>query len=374
MKDKTWERRYKILKIQKTMVMTEKDKKHHSDSKNCYACKAEFGSFIKNEEGGKEKVIKCRDHCHMTGRYRGAACNKCNLRMRVPKFVPILFHNLEGYDAHLFVKSLGVDEGEIKCIPKTDERCISFSKNMPVDTYITKDGKEKTICLEIRFLDSLKFKLGSLDELSKMLGDDKLKTLTSQMSGISEEKLSLLKWKGVFPYEFMTDFSKLSYPCLPTREEFYSKLNDSHCSDEDYEHAQKVWEAFDYKTMKDYMELYLKTDILLLADVMEDFRDLCNKEEVYGLDSLHYYTSPMYQMIEKGKRGGVSTIMRRYSESNHKYLSDYNPNKPSKHIVYLDANNLYGWAMSHSLPYKNFKWMTKAELNGWEMLSSEEGK
>ncbi len=292
--------------------------------------------------------------------------------MRVPKFVPVLFHNLEGYDAHLFVKSLG----DIKCIPKTDEKYISFSKNVPMD-----DRKDY---LEMRFVDSLKFTLKSLDALVKTLGEDQFETLTSQMS-TKPESLDLIKCKGVFPYEYMTDFTKLNVTRLPPKKAFYSQLTDSHISDEDYDHAKKVWSTFNCETMRDYHDLYLKTDVLLLADVMTEFRKTCKK--AYGLDALHYYTSPglawdamlkytgteldllsdsdMYLMIEKGIRGGVSSIMKRYSKANHKYLDDYDPEKPSKHILYLDANNLYGWAMSKPLPHKNFKWMNEDELKDW---------
>ena len=209
--------------------------------------------------------------------------------MRVPKFVPVLFHNLEGYDAHLFVKSLGLKEGDIKCIPKTDEKYISFSKNIPMETIVSDNGKEKTDCLEIRFLDSFKFTLKSLDSLVKTLGENQFETLTNQMSA-NPKSLDLLKRKGVFPYEFMTDFPKLNDVQLPPKEAFYSQLTDSHISDEDYEHAQKVWKAFGCKTMRDYHNLYLKTDVLLLADVMTEFRKTC--KNTYGLDALHYYTSP----------------------------------------------------------------------------------
>ncbi len=344
-----------------------------------------FGTTRTNKKTKKEeKVIKCADHCHIRGKYRGAACDKCNLRMRVPKFVPVLFHNLEGYDAHLFVKSLGLKEGDIKCIPKTDQKYISFSKNIPMETIVSDNGKEKTDCLEIRFLDSFKFTLKSLDSLVKTLGENQFETLTNQMSA-NPKSLDLLKRKGVFPYEFMTDFPKLNDVQLPPKEAFYSQLTDSHISDEDYEHAQKVWKAFGCKTMRDYHDLYLKTDVLLLADVMTEFRKTC--KNTYGLDALHYYTSPglawdamlkytkteldlisdpdMYLMIEKGIRGGVSSIMKRYSKANHKYLDDYDPKTPSQYILYLDANNLYGWAMSKPLPYKNFKWMKEKELKNW---------
>ncbi len=165
---------YEILKNPMPMVMTEDDETQYEEAESCYACEDEFGAMLGINERTGEPIIakKCRDHCHIASKCRGAACDKCNLRMRVPKFVPVLFHNLEGYDSHLFVKSLGLTEGDIRCIPKTDEKYISFSKNVPMETVIMENGKEKVICLEMRFLDSMKFMRGSLDKLAKTLGKD----------------------------------------------------------------------------------------------------------------------------------------------------------------------------------------------------------
>ncbi len=303
---------YEILKNPMPMVMTESDKNQHEKAEKCYACEDVFGRMcgINKDTGEPIVVKKCRDHCHITGKYRRAACNKCNLRMRVPMFVPVLFHNLEGYDSHLFVKSLGLTEGDIRCIPKTDEKYISFSKNIIMEIIRTittdKNGKEKVkeekLCLEMRFLDSIKFMRDSLDSLAKTLGKDQFGTLTSQMlpqipketmggkKHDRTESLNLLKQKGVFPYEYMTDFSKLSATSLPPKDAFYSQLNKSGISDEDYVHAYRVWKAFNCETMKDYHDLYLRTDVLLLADIMTEFRRVCKK--VYRLDALHYYTAP----------------------------------------------------------------------------------
>ena len=240
---------YEILSYNKPMVMSKADEKHHDKSDNCYACGSCFESIRINERTGEmEEVIKCRE----TGKYRGAACDKCNLRMRVLMFVPILFHNLEGYDSHLFAKSLGLTEGDINCIPKTDEKYISFSKKVIMETITNDDGKDKEICLDLRFLDSVKFTLKSLDSLVSTLGNDQFGTLCDQMFGCSEAQLKLLKQKGVFPYEYMTNLFKLNVMSLPSEKEFHSQLTGSDISEKDYAHAKKVWNAFNCKTMRDY--------------------------------------------------------------------------------------------------------------------------
>ena len=163
---------------------------------------------------------------------------------------------------------------------------------------------------------------------------------------------------------------------LPSKDAFYSKLNDEDITDEEYQHALNVWNEFHCKNIRDYHDLYLKSDVLLLADVFENFRATCLHH--YKLDPAHYYTYPglawnaclketgqelkllhdydMLIMFERGIRGGISHISKRYAEANNKYMDNYDPNKPF-HIQYLDANNLYGWAMSQSLPTDGFKWM-----------------
>ena len=215
-----------------------------------------------------------------------------------------------------------------------------------METFINGDGKEFEKNLEIRFLDSLKFRLKSLGGLVKGLGPDQFKTLEREM-GTNE----LLKKKGVFPYEYMTGFDKLAVNELPPKKDFYSKLNDAGVSDEQYEHARNVWTEFRCKTMRDYHDLYLKTDVLLLADVMENYRDVCM--ENYGLDPMCYYTAPgltwdatlkiseiklellinpdMYLMVEAGTRGGISTITKRYAKANNKYMNKYDCEKESSH-------------------------------------------
>ena len=179
----------------------------------------------------------------------------------------------------------------------------------------------------------------------------------------------------------MTGFDKLQYklhPQLPDKSEFHSRLNNTDISDEDYEQARKVWTAFACKTMCHFHDLYMRTDVLLLTDVMENFRRLCVSN--YGLDPLWYYTAPglawdatlkisdvfldllmdpkMYLMVERGVCGGISTITKRHAVANNKYTETYNDKDKSTYIPYLDANNLYGWAMSKPLPTHRFAWMT----------------
>ena len=123
----------------KKMIFGEKEKEQYEKETKCWICKGEF-----KEDDDKYK--KVRDHCHFTGRYRGAAHNECNLKYRKPNFTPVVFHNLSNYDSHLFIKTLGFSEGNINCIPNNEEKYISFSKSIQVGSYTNK--KEK-LCLYI---------------------------------------------------------------------------------------------------------------------------------------------------------------------------------------------------------------------------------
>ena len=183
---------------------------------------------------------------------------------------------------------------------------------------------------------------------------------------------------------------KLDETSLPPKEAFYSKLTDEGITHEDYQHAQTVGKEFNIESMKDYHNLYNLSDVLLLADIFENFGNICMKH--YGLDPAWYFSAPglawdaalhitkvqrellsdpdMLLMIESGIRGGIATISHRHAKANNEYMeAEFDPVKQSKSISYLDANDLYGWAMSKQLPTSGFEWLTDDELDDWKHLS-----
>ena len=297
------------------------------------------------------------------------------------------FHNVSGYDSHLFIKNLGFSAGNIDCIPNNEERYISFTKRIQVGSYTSKIGETKPLHHQIRFIDSFKFMATSLDNLVNNLPKD---AFNNVKRFYAEDKLSLLTRKGVYPYDYMDSPEKLKETELPPKEAFYSRLNDEGISDENYAHARKVWETFEMKNLEDYHNLYNRVDVLLLANVFENFRDIYIKN--YKLDPTHYYTAPglawdatlkvteaelqllsdidMLLIVEKGIRGGVSMISNRYGKANNKYMGkSFIDTIVSTYITYLEANNLYGSAMSKPLPTHGFKWMKVSELETWELHS-----
>ena len=155
---------YKKFDFSKKMLpLTEKEQYEFEKAKIRWICQKEFGS---------DKKVK--DHCHFTGKFRGAAHNICNMHFRKPKFTPVIIHNLSRYDSHLFVKNLGKTEGNIKCIPNNEEKYLSFSKDIVVDEYINKKGKKVEVKHEIRFIDSFKFMASSLASLVENLAKSDL--------------------------------------------------------------------------------------------------------------------------------------------------------------------------------------------------------
>ena len=330
-----------------SLVMTGSDEKAFKEAVSCHIC----GEALNDD--------RVKDHCHTTGHFRGAAHKQCNLNYRLRKRVPVVFHNLQGYDAHIIMQAIGKSKKKLECIPNNMDKYVSFSMG----------------CLD--FIDSFQFMSSSLETLVSNLAKEGSSKFTHVCQHFNKGHHSLLLCKGVYPYDYVDRPEVLDETTLPPPEAFYNSLSGEHISEGDYQHACQVWEAFEIKTLGEYHDLYLLTDVLLLADVFQNFRQVCL--QYYGLDPANFYTSPglawqaclkmtgqklelltdldMHLFIEAGLRGGISMISNRYSSANNPYLPDYNPNHPSKYIAYLDANNLYGWAMSQPLPTHDFKWV-----------------
>ncbi|CAB3995060.1 Gastrula zinc finger [Paramuricea clavata] len=282
----------KIFK--KKMVITPEQEAEFWMTRNCSICGNDLGDD------------RVRDHDHVTGMYRGAAHNMCNLKYRITWKVPVVFHNLRGYDSHLIMQEIGKFKMNINVVPNNMEKYISFSL-----------GKS------LVFIDSIQFMASSLEALVSNLSPEDFRIVGKRWTG---EDFKLVTQKGIFPYEYLDDISKLNVEGLPSRDKFYSSLYESEVKEEDYQRALKVWDHFKMKTMRDYHDLYLETDVLLLADVFENFRRTCL--ENYKLDPAHYISAPslswdaflkqsdeeielvsdmdMFQFFEKGMRGGGS--------------------------------------------------------------------
>ena len=372
--EKEVKRLYELYPQQSMTELTDVLKAEHKAAESCHICLKPFD----NPENRK-----VRDHCHYTGLYRGAAHNNCNMKYRIPDFVPIAFHNLSGYDAHLFIRELGkkFNKDDIGVIAENKEKYISFNVSIPVKLagVTDKNGKQVIKKVKLRFIDSCRFMASSLDKLARNLDDDQCKNLWQFFD--DEEHFGLMRRKGVYPYEYVDSWEKFEETELPPKEVFYSKLNMKGISDAEYEHAKKVWSSMKKKNLGEYHDVYLRTDVLLLADVFETFRETCLNH--YRLDPAHFYTAPglswkaalketevelellrdvdMLLMFEQGIRGGITQAVKRYARANNKYMPDYDPEEASKFLQYLDANNLYGWAMAQKLPTHGFRWINKVE-------------
>ncbi|XP_060855282.1 uncharacterized protein LOC132932956 [Metopolophium dirhodum] len=350
--------------------LTEKEEKRFQRIKRCEKC----SKHLK-----KNNLIKVRDHCHFTGKYRQCLCLECNFQITNPSFIPIFFHNLS-YDSHFIIRELGCDGQNIHVIPNSSEKYISFSKEIAPK-------------FSIKFVDTFRFMSESLSKLAENLSEDKSR-FRETLKIFSAEALDLVTRKGVFPYEYVDNWSKLDDTFLPSKLEFYNSLTDEKISDEDYIHAKNVWHTFDIKTLGEYSDLYLKTDVSILADVFENFRDLCLS--TLELDPAHYMTAPgfafdcmlkytkvklsrlkeynMLLFFEKSIRGGICQSTKRYVKANIPNIEglDYNANEPITWITYLDCVNLYGKSMLTELPFKDFEWVDDLNIDVTKIADDSE--
>ena len=311
---------------------------------------------------GEDKVL---DHCHLTGKLRGAAHNECNLAVRVPTKLPILFHNLKGYDAHLLLTGLKSHYiTKVHVIPQNIEKYIAIIINE-----------------DFLFLDSLAFLLSSLDTLANNIPNDTKEKILGQI--FDNNDIQLLMNKGSLPYEYIDCWEKFEETKLPPIESFYSHLSKKTIDEATHQRLVKIWNHFKCNNLGDFHDIHLKTDVCLLAAVFQNFRATSLKQ--FGLDPCHYFSTPgltwdaalkltnvqldlltdidMILMIEKGIRGGISCAMTRHVIANNKFTENYDHHSPSSYIAYLDVNNLYGYALSDTLPMRGFKWVPQSCYN-----------
>lgn len=314
----------------------------------------------------------CLDHDHVTGNVRGWTHSKCNAQFQLSNVIVVALHSLSSYDAHHIVLGLNTFPGKIDVIAQSEEKYISFTKWYRYNDYKT---------FKIRFVDTFRFLPNSLENLVKILPKEDLKQ-TEKI--IPANLMHLAKRKGVFPYDHVTSHESFKEKELAPIEAFYNKLTKSACSIEDYEHAQDVWRSFNIQDLGQYSDLYLRTDVTLLADVTEAFRR--TSLETYGLDPMHSMTAPSFSwqamlyktgvqislitevdklyLFRNNLRGGVAVCTRRHSIADNKYV---NPNfdpalKEPTYIVMYDMVSQYSRAMFEYLPLDQFSWMNRKEL------------
>ena len=311
----------------KIIPLTKEEKINYNDQKVCYICKKEFDTndTTKSSSLERKKNYKVRDHSHYTGKYRGAAHNICNLRYKVPKEIPVVFHNGSTYDYHFIIKELVKEfEGNFDCLGENTE--ITFS--VPLKKKI--ENKNLEITYKTKFIDSFRFMSSSLstlvDNLSEGIHNNKCADCKSNLDYIktkneklilecynckqryrkkfnkelikrfastyefynndttgssSSERINkfvLLLRKGVYPYEYADTWERFSEISLPSKEDFYSNLNMEDISDIDYRHANNVFKVFKLENLENFHDLYVQSNTLLLADVFNNFRDMCFKE------------------------------------------------------------------------------------------------
>ena len=351
----------------KTMIPLAKEEEDNYNKENtCYICKKDFNND------------KVRDHCHFTGKYRGAAHNTCNLRYKVPKNIPVIFHNGSTYDYHFIIKELACEfDGNFECLGENTEKYITFSVLIKKKI----DNKNTDITYKIKYIDSFRFMATSLSKLVDNLTDNihnnkciKCKSNHCFVRAINEklifkcidcekeyekefnkeliesfantykfcdndlDKFIMLLRKGVYPYEYMNEWDKFNEKVLPGKESFYSNLTLKNISEINYAHANNVFKKFNINNLGEYHDLYVRSDMLLLADIFENFRQSCLKN--YELDPAHFVSLPglswqaclkktnvelelltdyhMLLMVEEGIREGICHAVQRYAHANNK--------------------------------------------------------
>ena len=378
-------KRLRINKILSKIIpmeeLTPEQLREHKNAKKCFNCDAEF--FYDHEA---EVFTRTAHHDHISGKYIGPACVRCNLALKYKQStrakknrpaefeIPVVFHNLKGYDSKLILEHFPeLNEKErVSCIATNMEQFLTFTYR------------------GLKFIDSCQFMKTSLAVLAENLRKSGVEKFVHTKQHFREH-FDLVTRKGVYCYSYMSSFEKFNETELPPIHCFYNDLSETHITETEYQHAKDVWAAFEMTSLKQYHDTYLATDVLILADVMTEFSRVCIRD--YGLDPKHYVSLPgfswdsmmrmvkaeislltdpeMHLFIESSIRGGVATISQRHAVANNPYLpaEHYDPSKEHSYVIYTDANNMYGLALSRPLPISNFKFLSEDEIEQLDILS-----
>ena len=385
----------------KDIIMTDEDEEDYRKNNICRFC----GKFIESD--------KVRDHCHLTGKYRGPAHSKYNINVTQDQsnFIPFIFHNFSNYDCQIFFKKL-VDKKNDKVIfdiiPKTNEEYISVTYGCIrfIDSYrFLSSGLDSLVKTLVdnshKILENLKEEIvdndETLDIVNKIQEDDRtiedlkkdypdeIKNLEEAiLNHMGENDLKILKtgfpdkWKYLtkklaYPYEYFNSIDDYQKPVVNLKKEhFFSKLKNKCPDDKEIERTMDIIKRFNIKNGEKLTEIHLKSDVLLLACVFEKFIKASVNE--FGINPLYCVSLPGYTwqcglkytginlqtlqdkdmilLLENNIRGGISSVMGdRYVRSDE-----------NKKILYIDANNLYGHSMSEPLPYDEIKFDNNVEL------------
>ncbi|XP_065226437.1 uncharacterized protein LOC135849786 [Planococcus citri] len=339
------------------------------DSK-CEVCDKPFAA-----KDAEEPVYEYAEFCHDPTHPR----NNANQRLKF--FVPVVLHRLTEHHANFLIREVGYDKDEIESVPYSSEKRISFSKRVKVDKTIVK----------VRFTDSYRFLAANLPVLARNLTNEEFRLLGIEFP--DEEELQFVKVPGIFPKDLLNgNESAFEIRSIPPKQDFTDTLSGVELSDDDYHRIQTIWGKFKCENLGDYADLCMKIDVLHLTDVFESFRTTCMSN--YLLDPVYYYNVQhfswdamlkttnasvelltdfeMLQFFKNSIRGGLSQCSKRKAAANNKYMLDYDSDKDSSYLMYLTANDLYGWAMSQSLPIGKFRWLSESEINSFDVRNIPE--
>ena len=351
------------IQVERTIRMSPEAEATFEAATVCELCDDEFS----------ETNPKVRDHTHQyvnpeLSNFRMALCRNCNLNFKHPKSLICVFHNLD-YDLHLIMKGLSGRNIRAHIVPLTDETYISL-------TLRVRNG------FSIRFIDSYRFLAASLAKLVSTLPDSAF--IRTKRLCDTDQQLELVKKKGVFCYDYVTNEQILNETTEPPpKEAFFSLLQNEPLPDEDYQRFLDTWNAFGFINLGEYSDFYLRLDVCLLADVFEEFRRFGRKN--YKLDCANYLTLPafafdaflkmtkaeiqrfqnydMLLMIHNNIRGGITQCSLRHAVANNPQIPEtYDHKEPTNYVQYLDVTALYAHTMCKPLPYKDYMMVHEDDL------------